>query len=216
MLAAARRAFTEKGYDAASLRQIAKDAGVDQGMVRHYFSDKAGLFRAAMAVPIDPQALLAGLLAGDRETLGERLLRWFLAQWDEAGEHSPMLILVRSAVTHEESTRMLREFVTEQVLGRLADGDGHPGPGAAGQPGRQPDDRPGDGPVHRPGRTARVGADPDDVVAAVAPTIQRYLTGDHDGQVIGASGDAMVMAGRVVTVHDVLDDVPELAVWCGR
>ena len=54
VLAAARRVFTEKGYDAASLRQIARDAGVDAGMVRHYFADKAGLFRAAMELPIDP------------------------------------------------------------------------------------------------------------------------------------------------------------------
>ena len=85
VLAAARRAFTEKGYDAASLRQIAGDAGVDQGMVRHFFADKAGLFRAAMELSVDPQAMLPGLLAGGREDLGERLVRWFLEQWDEAG-----------------------------------------------------------------------------------------------------------------------------------
>ena len=179
VLAAARRAFTEKGYDAASLRQIAGDAGVDQGMVRHYFTDKAGLFRAAMEVPIDPQAVLPGLLAGGRQDLGERLLRWFLHQWDEAGEHSPMLMLVRSAVTHDESTRMLREFVTEQVLGRLA--------AAMDSPDREL-------------RASLVGsqmiglimaryvvrveplasADPETVVAAVAPTLQRYLTGPID------------------------------------
>ena len=176
VLRSARRAFTEKGYDAAALRQIAKDAGVDQGMVRHYFTDKAGLFRAAMEVPIDPQAMLTGLLAGDRLTLGERLLRWFLDQWDQDGVHSPMLILVRSAVTHDESTRMLREFVTEQVLGRLAAAMDTP---------------------DRALRASLVGsqmiglvmaryivrveplasAEPEAVVAAVAPTIQRYLTG---------------------------------------
>ena len=176
VLAAARRAFTEKGYDAASLRQIAGDAGVDQGMVRHFFADKAGLFRAAMELSVDPQAMLPGLLAGGREGLGERLVRWFLEQWDEAGEHSPMVMLVRSAVTHEESTRMLREFVTEQVLGRLAAGMDT---------------------ADRALRASLVGsqmiglimaryvvrveplasADPETVVAAVAPTLQRYLTG---------------------------------------
>ncbi|MEP6560445.1 MAG: TetR/AcrR family transcriptional regulator [Nakamurella sp.] len=176
VLAAARRAFTEKGYDAASLRQIAGDAGVDQGMVRHYYTDKAGLFRAAMELSIDPQTMLQDLLAGGRDGLGERLLRWFLRQWDETREHSPMVILVRSAVTHEESTRMLREFVTAQVLGPLA---------AAMQ---TPD---------RELRASLVGsqmiglvmaryivrveplasADHDTVVAAVAPTLQRYLTG---------------------------------------
>jgi AcrR family transcriptional regulator len=175
VLAAARRAFTEKGYDAASLRQIAGDAGVDQGMLRHYYTDKAGLFRAAMELPIDLQAMLKGLLAGGREGLGERMLRWFLAQWDEAREHSPMVILVRSAVTHAESTRMLREFVTAQVLGPLA--------AAMETPDREL-------------RASLVGsqmiglvmaryivrveplasADHDTIVAAVAPTLQRYLT----------------------------------------
>ena len=53
---------------------------VDQAMVRHYFTDKAGLFRAAMQLLIDPQANLPGLLAEGREGLGERLLRFFLGQ----------------------------------------------------------------------------------------------------------------------------------------
>jgi hypothetical protein len=61
-----------------------------------------------------------------------------------------MVMLVRSAVTHEESTRMLREFVTEQMLGRLAAGMD---------------------------TADRASADPETVVAAVAPTLQRYLTG---------------------------------------
>ena len=176
VLAAARRAFTEKGYDAASLRQIAGDAGVDQGMLRHYYTDKAGLFRAAMELPIDLQAVLKGLLAGGRDGLGERMLRWFLRQWDEAREHSPIVILVRSAVTHDESTRMLREFITAQVLGPLA--------AAMETPDREL-------------RASLVGsqmvglvmaryivrveplasADHETVIAAVAPTLQRYLTG---------------------------------------
>ena len=49
--------FTERAMTAASLRHIAGDAGVDQAMVRHFFTDKAGLFRAAMQLPIDPQAI---------------------------------------------------------------------------------------------------------------------------------------------------------------
>ena len=176
MLAAARHGFTEKGYDAASLRQIAGDAGVDQAMVRHYFTDKAGLFRAAMEPSIDPQSMLPGLLAGARESLGERLLRWFLQQWDEAGEHSPMLILVRSAVTHEESTRMLRDFVTEQVLGRLAAAMDTPDRGLrASLVGSQMIGLVMARYIVRVEPLA--SADPETVIAAVAPTLQRYLTG---------------------------------------
>ena len=155
-------------------------------MVRHFFTDKAGLFRAAMELPIDPQAVLPELLAGPRDGLGERLLRWFLEQWDAAGEHSPMVMLVRSAVTHEESTRLLREFVTEQVLGRLAAAMDTP---------------------DRALRASLVGsqmiglimaryvvrveplasANRETLIAAVAPTLQRYLTGP-----IGPAGNCQL------------------------
>ena len=176
MLAAARRTFTERGYDASTLRHIAREAGVDPRMVRHYFVDKAGLFRAAMDLPIDPGAVLSSVLSGDLESIGERLLRQFVAEWDQPGNASAMITLVRSAMTHDESTRMLREFISSQVLGRIA------------------------ATVDAPDRELRASligsqivglvvaryiirveplasADPEAVVAAVAPTVQRYLTG---------------------------------------
>ncbi|GAA1962571.1 TetR family transcriptional regulator [Microbacterium deminutum] len=176
VLAAARRMFTERGYNAASLRDIAREAGVDAGMVRHYFVDKAGLFRAAMDMPVDPSALIASLLSGGVEGLGERLLRKLVTEWDDAGNASAMIILVRSAMTHDESNRMLREFISRQVLGRIA--------AAVDAPDREL-------------RASLIGsqlvglvvaryivrveplasADPETVVAAVAPTVQRYLTG---------------------------------------
>lgn len=180
VLAAARRAFTEKGYLAASVRQIAAEAGVDPGMIRHWFGDKAGLFRATMEPTVDPAVMLAGVLDGGPEGLGERLLRRMLGEWDAAGAHSPMIILVRSAVSHEESTALLREFVDRQILGRLS--------GVLGD---------ADGPL----RASLVGsqmiglvmaryivrvepltsATVDQVVTAVAPTLQRYLTGEITG-----------------------------------
>jgi AcrR family transcriptional regulator len=179
VLAAARRAFTAHGYTAASVRKIAADAGVDPGMIRHWFGDKAGLFRASMEPAVDPDVLLAGVLGAGPDGLGERLLRRLIAEWDRAGSPSPMIILVRSAVSHEESTRLLRDFVTEQILGRLS------------------------GTIDSPDRALRASlvgsqmiglvmaryivrveplasATVDQVVSAVAPTLQRYLTGQID------------------------------------
>jgi AcrR family transcriptional regulator len=54
---AARAAFTERGYDGASLRGIARDAGVDPSLVHHYFDGKASLFVAALDLPADPRAI---------------------------------------------------------------------------------------------------------------------------------------------------------------
>src|SRR6478735_1566627 len=50
---AARRSFAAKGYDKASMRGIAREAGVDPALVHHYFEGKAGLFAATLDVPVD-------------------------------------------------------------------------------------------------------------------------------------------------------------------
>lgn len=177
VLAAARAVFAERGYDAASLRTIAAAAGVDAGMVRHFFGDKDGLFRAAMELPVDPAVFLPVLLGPGLDGIGERVVRFFVSVWDEPATRGPFLALVRSVSSHEEAAAMFREFVAGQVLGRLTAAI----------------DRP-DGRL----RAALVGsqlvglamvryiirleplasASADRVVAAVAPTVQRYFTGD--------------------------------------
>lgn len=176
VLAAARRAFTERGYGGASFRSIAVEAGVDPGMIRHWFGDKAGLFRASMEPMVDPDLVLDGVLDGGADGLGERLLRRLLTAWDRPGEPNPMIILVRSAVSHEESTVLLRRFVTDQLLGRLV--------GAIAAP--QPDLRASLVGSQLIGlvmarfivRVEPLASAPvEQVVAAIAPTLQRYLTG---------------------------------------
>lgn len=48
ILDAAERAFAEFGYRGASLRAIARDAGVNQAMVAYYFRSKEGLVHAVI------------------------------------------------------------------------------------------------------------------------------------------------------------------------
>ena len=45
LLEAAQNVFTEKGYEGAGLREICRNAGVDQALVKRYFGSKKGLFR---------------------------------------------------------------------------------------------------------------------------------------------------------------------------
>ena len=47
IVAAAIEAFAEKGFEAASTRDVAKRAGTDQGLVTYHFPSKDGLWRAA-------------------------------------------------------------------------------------------------------------------------------------------------------------------------
>ncbi|WP_187972929.1 TetR/AcrR family transcriptional regulator [Aquibium microcysteis] len=48
ILSAGERAFAEFGYAGASMRGIARDAGVNQAMIAYYFGSKEGLLHAIM------------------------------------------------------------------------------------------------------------------------------------------------------------------------
>ncbi|MDD2761851.1 MAG: CerR family C-terminal domain-containing protein [Methylomonas sp.] len=52
LIESALRLFAEKGYEAASTREICEAAGVNISSIRYYFGDKAGLYRAAFTEPM--------------------------------------------------------------------------------------------------------------------------------------------------------------------
>lgn len=124
ILDAARRQFAERGYDGASVRGIARAAGVDPALVHHYFGTKEQVFVAAMALPFQPSELLPRALDGDRGLLGERLARLFLTIWEDEAFRAPMLGMLRSAMTGEQGATMLREFVGSALLRRVAEAVG--------------------------------------------------------------------------------------------
>ena len=85
ILAASRKRFAEHGYDGATIRGIAADAGVDPALVHHFFGSKERLFAAAMRLPVVPGELIAAALAagpGPGDSLGEHLVRTVLRVWD--------------------------------------------------------------------------------------------------------------------------------------
>jgi AcrR family transcriptional regulator len=176
---AARTEFATKGYDASSLRAIARLAGVDPALVHHYFDGKAHLFAETMALPFRPADVIAGILGGPRAEVGERLAAAFFTLWEVPASRERFVAMVRSAVSHEEAARMLREFLAREVFGRLArelgvpDAELRAGLAAAQMVGVA---------MLRyvVGYEPLVAADPARLVALVAPTLQRYLV-DPDG-----------------------------------
>jgi AcrR family transcriptional regulator len=119
ILAAARAQFAQHGYDAATLRGIAGTAAVDPALVRHYFGSKEGLFVAALEFPVDPAKVLPGLFGQGVDGLGERLVLFFLDVWDDPNGQ-PFLALLRSVTASADAAEMLRQFVTREVVARLA------------------------------------------------------------------------------------------------
>jgi len=176
ILQAAGARFAERGYDGTRLRDVAADAGVDVALVSYFFGSKDGLFAAAMALTVNPAALVDELMQDGTAELGERLLRRFLGLWDgPAG--SPFVALVRSAAGHEHAAALLRGFVERELLGRLAAAIDAPQPELrAALAGSQ---LVGVIMARYVVRVAPIAtADAETLVRAIGPTLQRYLTGD--------------------------------------
>lgn len=117
ILDAARDCFAEAGYDGTTIRAIAASAGVDPALVHHFFGAKSDLFAAAVDFPFSPRAVLPAILEGTGDDAGERLLRMFLALWDDETTRRRMLAVVRSAVRYEAAAVMLRTFLSREVIG---------------------------------------------------------------------------------------------------
>ena len=174
ILDAARSEFSAKGYDACSLRAIARLAEVDPALVHHYFDGKAALFAESMSFPVNPSFLIDAILAGPREQVGEHLAATFFDIWDTPQGRERLVALIRSAVSNEDAARMLREFIVREVFGRVALSMGVP----------QPHLRAGMAAAQMIGVAMMryvIGYEPvgrastEEIVALVAPTLQRYL-----------------------------------------
>jgi len=177
ILAAAREAFAERGFDAASIRAIAADAGVDPALVHHYFGTKEALFREVVQVPIDPAEFLPQVLVGGPDAMGERLVRTFLRVWDSPAG-AAVAALLRSAMSNEWTLRMLREFVTTQVLRRVMNQLEVDPAEAAHRVGLVATQIAGMAMMRYVIRLEPVASAPTEwLVATIAPTVQRYLTG---------------------------------------
>src|SRR3954468_13618000 len=91
ILDAARHRFAELGYDGATIRGIAADAGVNAALLHHFFGSKQELFAATMNLPGNPAELVPSILAGPRSGIGERLVRAFLAVWAAPEGRTPFV-----------------------------------------------------------------------------------------------------------------------------
>jgi AcrR family transcriptional regulator len=127
ILAAARAAFGELGYDRATIRHIAGQAGVDPALVHHYYATKADLYATAIDIPLAPSAVLPLMLAGDRAEFGERITRMFFSVWESPKAREPLLGMLRGAFGgHDPGTAGFREFVTSGLVGQVAAAVGGP------------------------------------------------------------------------------------------
>jgi AcrR family transcriptional regulator len=170
ILDAARAAFAARGFEQATIRAVAADAGVDPSMVMRYFGSKAGLFTAAVTMDLH----IPDLRAVAPEDRGELLVRVFVSRWEQPPSGDEMIAMLRAGVTSEivaaQFQSVLAQLVTEPIA---ALGDDH----AAERGALIAAQLLGLGLCRYILRFEPLASmSTDDLVAAVAPSVQRYLT----------------------------------------
>ena len=116
---AARRQFADLGYDRATLRGIAGEAGVDAALVVRFYGSKDALFREVMALPPSVAEAMAALADGPSATVGRRLAEVIVGMLEDPRSRSVVIGRIRSASSHPEAAALVRETVTRDI-GRLA------------------------------------------------------------------------------------------------
>ncbi|HKF33173.1 MAG TPA: TetR family transcriptional regulator [Jatrophihabitantaceae bacterium] len=175
ILVAARQLFARRGYQATTMRAIAAEAGVNAALVHHYFGSKEQLLVAAMNLPLNPADAIRELRdAGPRDQLGERLVRFFVRTWRDPETGQPLQALLRASASSDAGAATMREFVENVMLARLSMLLGIPRLRLAG------------GFAQLVGFALAgtvIGIEPlasaseDELVALLAPSIQRYVDG---------------------------------------
>src|SRR6185312_14004704 len=101
ILSVARERFAADGYERATIRAIADDAGVDPALVMRYYANKAGLFAAA----VDLDLRLQNIPTLPRGAQGAAVVQHFLERWE--GDDI-LQALLRTAATNENAAERLR------------------------------------------------------------------------------------------------------------
>lgn len=169
--------FAESGYDGATVRVIAARAGVDAAMVNHWFGGKDGLFaQAVLRVPFDVRDVLDEVTADGPEHLGRNIVRAFVTRWDGVGGEV-FAALVSSVTTRDEALHVLRETLVSKIFAGITSAAGCDQPEL--RAGLCASQVIGIGMARYVARFEPLAsADIDTLVETIAPTLQRYLTGD--------------------------------------
>jgi len=120
ILTAAGELFSELGFERTTMRAVAARADVDPALIHHFFVNKEGLLAAALVLPVDPAALLAGL-DKDPAHAGEAVVRRVLGVWEaDPQTRRHLLGLIRVGLSHEYAAGVLRDLLGRTILTALA------------------------------------------------------------------------------------------------
>lgn len=173
---AAQSRFADLGYDGATIRAIAEEAGVDPALVLHFFGSKQELFLSVMALPFEPEVVMPELLAGSRAQAGLRFARFAVDMLEDPESRNVLTGILRAAASEPHGADMVRDLIARRITGAITES-------------LAVDDAPLRANLvasqvvglimarHVVRLEPLASLDPESLIEAIAPNLQRYLTG---------------------------------------
>jgi AcrR family transcriptional regulator len=177
ILSAARDEFAHHGWAGTTIRAIARAADVDPALVYHYFGSKEALLDAATDPPQRWLEAVAKTWTTPVDELGAALLRLMLGAWADE-QIGPVLRAVLLTAAHDETTReKLRRVVESSLMGvsqlGVDERDRHVRSGLISS------QIMGLALMRFVWKIEPIASmDDDEVLAAIAPNLQRYIEGE--------------------------------------
>lgn len=175
ILEVALRRFAVAGFDQTSSLEIAREAGVDPALILYYFDSKEALFFEAVALRLYPRLEAAFGSSRGPGHIGDQIVDAFLALWDAEEQGRALAALVRAGLSNERIGRLFRDFIRSRILPQVARrvGEAH----RELRVGLAASQLFGLGLARYVLHLEPVASAPrESLVAAVGPTITRYLT----------------------------------------
>ncbi len=179
ILDAARNEFAEHGWAGTAIRAIARAAEVDPALIYHYFGSKEHLLDAATVAPQNWLDSVTRTWATPKNNLGRQLLQNVLDSWADP-EIGPTLRAIMLTAAHEPRTReKLRVIVERGLIGESTLGTDEAD--RLRRSGLIASQLIGLGMLRFVWKIEPIASMADDeLMAAMAPNLQRYVDGDLD------------------------------------
>lgn len=117
---AARGLFTSRQFSEVTVRDIAREAQCDPGLINYYFGSKVGLFRAAMSLPADPARVIREAFGDGGLGAGERVANAVLELWERSTAQSYIHVFVSSLLGSSATFEVFSAWVETNFLRPLA------------------------------------------------------------------------------------------------
>ncbi|MCJ1681002.1 TetR/AcrR family transcriptional regulator [Streptomyces sp. APSN-46.1] len=121
LIAIGRKLFADTSYDALSMDDIAKQAGVAKGLIYYYFKSKRGYY---LAIVEDSVADLVARAGGDAELPNAERVRRTIDGYLQYAEHhqAAYRTIVTGGVGCDAEVLAIRDAVREELLATIAEG----------------------------------------------------------------------------------------------